>query len=226
MRSDIIPAPDKVDRENVKYSLSEIWEENKYNNRQRLYLSIACLFDCSGRHLEHDTLQDISAVRDDTGDQAISEYWESLLEIKKTGAVREKNQLLELVTWPRRQQTILPRKFVRKCLEVIGEDDFKNVYNFVTAVEDKKTEQVINMPEIARFYGIVIKLFFGDHPPPHFHAVYDEYVGLFNIDTLEMIEGDLPKRAKQLVIEWAKVNQDKMKHMWDNQEFHKLPPLE
>jgi len=82
------------------------------------------------------------------------------------------------------------------------------------------------MPEIARFYGIVIKLFFGDHPPPHFHAVYGEHVGLFNIDTLEMIEGDLPTRAKRLVLEWAKANQAEMKLMWNQQEFHKLPPLE
>jgi len=67
------------------------------------------------------------------------------------------------------------------------------------------------MPEIARFYGIVIKLFFGDHPPSHFHAVYGEYVGLFDIDTLEMIEGDLPKRAKKLVIEWAIINRGEMK---------------
>ena len=81
------------------------------------------------------------------------------------------------------------------------------------------------MPEIARFYGIVIKLFFGDHPPPHFHAVYGEHVGLFSIDTLEMIEGDLPVRAKRLVNEWAKVNQTELKKMWDTQEFHKLPPL-
>lgn len=62
-----------------------------------------------------------------------------------------------------------------------------------------------DMPEIARFYGIVIKLFFGDHLPPHFHAIYGEYVGLFNIDTLEMIEGDLPNRAVKLVIEWAMI---------------------
>ena len=41
------------------------------------------------------------------------------------------------------------------------------------------------MPEIARFYGIIIKLFFGDHPPPHFHAVYGEHNALFNIETLE-----------------------------------------
>jgi hypothetical protein len=59
------------------------------------------------------------------------------------------------------------------------------------------------MPEIVRFYGIIIKLFFGDHPPPHFHAVYSEYNALFNIETLEMIEGDLPPRARMMVIEWA-----------------------
>ena len=82
------------------------------------------------------------------------------------------------------------------------------------------------MPEIARFYGIVIKLFFGDHPQPHFHAVYGEYIGLFNIDTLEMIEGDLPNRAKKLVSEWANINKRELKIMWETQEFRKLPPLE
>lgn len=82
------------------------------------------------------------------------------------------------------------------------------------------------MPEIARFYGIIIKLFFGDHPPPHFHAVYGEFVGLFDIETLEMIEGDLPIRAKKLVTEWATINKTELKRMWDNQEFHKLPSLE
>ena len=82
------------------------------------------------------------------------------------------------------------------------------------------------MPEIARFYGIVIKLFFGDHPPPHFHAVYGEHVGLFSIDTLDMIEGDLPGRAKKLVNEWGKMNQAELKKMWKTQKFHKLPPLD
>ena len=82
------------------------------------------------------------------------------------------------------------------------------------------------MPEIARFYGIVIKLFFGDHPPPHFHAVYGEYIGLFNIETLEMIEGDLPSRAIDLVVEWASIHREELKKMWDTQEFHRLPPLE
>ncbi len=81
------------------------------------------------------------------------------------------------------------------------------------------------MPEIARFYGIIIKLFFGDHPPPHFHAVYGEYVGLFDLNSLEMFEGDLPTRAKNLVVEWAKANQTELLEIWNTQEFRKLPPL-
>jgi hypothetical protein len=66
---------------------------------------------------------------------------------------------------------------------------------------------------------------FGDHPPPHFHAVYGEYNALFNIETLEMKEGDLPERARRLVIEWAAMYQKELTEMWDKQEFHKLPPL-
>jgi Domain of unknown function (DUF4160) len=81
------------------------------------------------------------------------------------------------------------------------------------------------MPEIARFYGIIIKLFFGDHPPPHFHAVYGEFVGIFDINSLEMIEGDLPNRAKKLVVEWAETNQADLLEMWNSQEFRKLAPL-
>lgn len=81
------------------------------------------------------------------------------------------------------------------------------------------------MPEITRLYGIIIKLFFGDHPPPPFHAVYGKYNALFNIETLEMIEGDLPQRAKKMVIEWASMYQNDLSEMWDNQEFRKLPPL-
>ena len=81
------------------------------------------------------------------------------------------------------------------------------------------------MPEICRFYGIIIKIFFGDHPPPHVHAVYGEYNGLFNIDTLELIEGDLPKRAIKMIIEWATIYKNELMEMWKNQDFRKLPPL-
>ena len=82
------------------------------------------------------------------------------------------------------------------------------------------------MPEIARFYRIIIKLFFSDHPPPHFHVVYGEYNALFDIESLDMIEGDLPNRAKKLVIEWATRYQTELLEMWTTQQFHKLPPLE
>jgi hypothetical protein len=81
------------------------------------------------------------------------------------------------------------------------------------------------MPIIARFYGIVIKLFFTDHNPPHFHAVYGEYNAVFDIQTLEMTEGDFPSRAKKLVVEWAEPHQAELKRMWDSQDFHQLPPL-
>lgn len=81
------------------------------------------------------------------------------------------------------------------------------------------------MPEITRFYGIIIKLFFGDHPPPHFHAVYGEHNGLFSIEPIEIIEGDLPVRAKKMVLEWAAMHQKELIEMWETQKFRKLPPL-
>ena len=81
------------------------------------------------------------------------------------------------------------------------------------------------MPEITRFYGIVIKVFFGDHPPPHFHALYGEYNALVSIELLEIIEGDLPSRAQKLVLEWAILYQQDLLQMWNSQEFRKLPPL-
>ncbi len=81
------------------------------------------------------------------------------------------------------------------------------------------------MPEVSRFYGIVIKVFFGDHPPPHLHAIYGEHNALFGIETLQVIEGDLPSRAEKLVTEWATLYQAELMEMWNSQEFRKLPPL-
>ena len=69
------------------------------------------------------------------------------------------------------------------------------------------------MPEIARFYGIVIKVFFGDHPPPHFHGIYGEYNALVDVESLEIIEGDLPSRAQKLVLEWAMLYQQDLLQM-------------
>lgn len=84
------------------------------------------------------------------------------------------------------------------------------------------------MPEISRFYGIVIKMFFKpkEHEPSHIHALYGEYLGEFNIKTKEMLQGDLPRKAQELVTEWLSAHQDELQEMWDSQQIKKLPPLQ
>ncbi len=82
------------------------------------------------------------------------------------------------------------------------------------------------MPTISRFYGIIIKMFFSDHNPPHFHAIYGEYNGIFDIATLELVEGDIPPRAMDLIKEWATIYKSELTRMWETQEFVRLPGLE
>ena len=84
------------------------------------------------------------------------------------------------------------------------------------------------MPEIARFYGIVIKMFFKpkEHEPSHIHALYGEYIGVFNIKTHKMTDGDLPSKAQELVEEWLSINEERLQTMWNTQKIVKLPPLE
>lgn len=84
------------------------------------------------------------------------------------------------------------------------------------------------MPEISRFYGIIIKMFFKpkEHEPSHIHALYGECVGIFNIKTHEMIDGDLPIKAQSLIKEWLQINEQKLQEMWNTQKIEKLPPLE
>jgi len=67
------------------------------------------------------------------------------------------------------------------------------------------------MPEISRFYGIVIRLFYGDHMPPHFHVSYGSCSAKFNIENLNWIEGNLPPRATAMVEEWAKLHQSELR---------------
>lgn len=84
------------------------------------------------------------------------------------------------------------------------------------------------MPTIARFYGMIIKMYFqqAEHNPPHFHVIYGEYVGIIDIVTLEMLEGDLPAKALQLIKEWGSLHQKELLTIWNTQEFIALPPLE
>lgn len=71
------------------------------------------------------------------------------------------------------------------------------------------------MPEICRFYGIIIYFYFKDHNPPHFHARYGDSEAVFSIQTLEIIEGNLPKRAILLITEWAVLHRTELLEDWE-----------
>lgn len=85
------------------------------------------------------------------------------------------------------------------------------------------------MPEICRFLGIVIKMFYDDHSPPHFHAYYGGYGASFAIESLTVLEGNLPPRIKGLVIEWASLKQGPLLANWKSlrkdQTYKKIEPL-
>ncbi len=70
------------------------------------------------------------------------------------------------------------------------------------------------MPEIARFFGVVITMHYNDHAPPHFHARYESEKATFVIRDLRVIEGSLPPRVRGLVTEWAAVHGDELLANW------------
>ena len=71
------------------------------------------------------------------------------------------------------------------------------------------------MPEISRFYGIVIQIYYADHAPPHFHAKYGGHSALFDIDRLAVIRGELPARAHGMVVEWASLHQSELRQAFE-----------
>lgn len=85
------------------------------------------------------------------------------------------------------------------------------------------------MPEISRFLGITITMYFNDHMPPHFHAEYNDEEAAFAIETLSKIAGSLPPRITGYVIEWASQHQQELMNNWEmlNKKgtFEKVPPL-
>ncbi|MEO8592590.1 MAG: DUF4160 domain-containing protein [Candidatus Solibacter sp.] len=70
------------------------------------------------------------------------------------------------------------------------------------------------MPIISAFYGIQIRMFFNDHPPPHFHARYGDFEATVEISTAGVLEGRLPARALKLVQEWAMMNRVELEENW------------
>ncbi|MDX2083222.1 MAG: DUF4160 domain-containing protein [Rickettsiales bacterium] len=86
------------------------------------------------------------------------------------------------------------------------------------------------MPEISRFFGIVIKMYFDDHNPPHFHAKYANYKASICIKDFKILEGFLHPKTHSLVIEWASIHQKELLANWEKLQksnaFEKIKPLE
>lgn len=83
------------------------------------------------------------------------------------------------------------------------------------------------MPEISRFFGIVIRMYYNDHAPPHFHAEYGSKEAVVGIQPLCLIRGSLPPRALALVMEWATLNQKELMQDWElSRQHQQLNPIE
>lgn len=85
------------------------------------------------------------------------------------------------------------------------------------------------MPRLSQFYGIAIYMYYRDHPPPHFHAIYGEHEAVFEIATGTVIAGQLPRRARTLVEDRLAAHRAEIKQDWDfaaaDQPLLPVPPL-
>ena len=86
------------------------------------------------------------------------------------------------------------------------------------------------MPEISRFLGIIITMYYSDHPPAHFHVRYNQQKALIDIENLSVLEGKLTPRVLGLVIEWAALHKKELLANWqrakEQQPLEKIQPLE
>ena len=84
------------------------------------------------------------------------------------------------------------------------------------------------MPVISRFHGITIRMYLRqkEHNPPHIHAMYGDYVGLFSIIDGDMIEGDIPLKDQQVIKKFVRYYKERLLQMWKNQDYEMLPPID
>jgi hypothetical protein len=96
-------------------------------------------------------------------------------------------------------------------------------------VESRESSHDAPVPRISAFYGIVITMYYRDHEPPHFHAIFGEYQAQIVIDTLDPLFGELPPRALRLVREWAALHRAELQANWEKARARKvldtIPPL-
>ena len=86
------------------------------------------------------------------------------------------------------------------------------------------------MPEISRFFGIIVSMNYNDHPPPHFHVRYAEQRAIVAIDSTAILEGSLSPRALGMVVEWAAAHREELLEDWNlarqQQPLRRIAPLE
>ncbi len=86
------------------------------------------------------------------------------------------------------------------------------------------------MPRISEFFGVAIYLYFNDHLPPHFHAEYGEFEAVYAIDTLDILRGNLPRRAHSMVVEWALAHRAELRANWnrarEQRPLEQIEPLD
>lgn len=81
------------------------------------------------------------------------------------------------------------------------------------------------MPEICRFYGLIIYMFYNDHQPPHFKVKFGEFEANVFIENGNLLNGDLPLNKLKLVQAWAEIHKEELILIWDTKQFHKIKPL-
>ncbi len=82
-----------------------------------------------------------------------------------------------------------------------------------TIHQERSTEA--NMPTISSFYGLLIQMYFREHAPPHFHVKYGDYAAVVDIRSIQITDGKLPRRATNLVLDWAELHQAELLKDWD-----------
>jgi len=82
------------------------------------------------------------------------------------------------------------------------------------------------VPEICRFFGIIITMYFNEHNPPHFHVRYNELEAQFDMVEGAFCEGALPSKQSRLVLAWFEIHKDELLDLWNTRSFKKIKPLE
>jgi hypothetical protein len=95
---------------------------------------------------------------------------------------------------------------------------------------DRRLAPAFKMPEISRFFGIIVAMYYDDHAPPHFHVRYGKHRAIVEIDRVALLAGRLPPRALGLVMEWATLHQEELEENWrrarEQAPLKQIPPLE